>query len=96
MVTECLKDEVWSVRDAAASASGVLVRTFADSLQEQLPSVINLWFLHLCDNTFTVRFHTAGAIADCYDVILIASQIQELVAIYLEQNIMKVKQPAVS
>ena len=53
--------------------------------------MINLWFLHLVDNTFTVRHHTAKAIAECYDLILISSQIKELVAIYLDQNIMKVK-----
>lgn len=58
---------MWSVRDAAAAASGQIYAAFPDKCADEWESSVELWFAHLSENTFTVRFNIAKSIAVVFD-----------------------------
>jgi len=67
VVKKLIKDEVWSVRDAACSASGYLYAAFVEECAPQYEDTLDLWFTHLSENTLTARHHTAQSIAKVFD-----------------------------
>lgn len=88
-----IKDEIWSVRDAACSASGYVYAAFPDECDELYEQVTFLWFLHLSENTFTARHHSAQSLAKVFDSVeKVRDDLETRIANYLNENILKAKE----
>ena len=59
-----LRDDSWTVRDAACLASGTAVRRFPEEGRAWLEELWQLWFGLLDDNIFSVRQDAAVALCD--------------------------------
>ncbi len=92
-LVDCFKDESWPVRDAACIACGSFVAAFPAESQPKYEELLNLWIAHLSDNIFTVRQHSALALAKVYQG---AKQYREDLfakfSAYLDTNILKAKE----
>ena len=90
---DCFKDESWPVRDAACIACGSFVAAFPEESQPKYEELLNLWIAHLSDNIFTVRQHSALALAKVYQG---AKQYREDLftkfSAYLDTNLLKAKE----
>lgn len=62
-LVDCFKDESWPVRDAACIACGAFVATFPEESQPKYEELCKIWIDHLSDNIFSVRMHSAAALA---------------------------------
>eukprot|EP00742_Colponemidia_sp_Colp-10_P009646 GILJ01010538.1.p1 GENE.GILJ01010538.1~~GILJ01010538.1.p1 ORF type:complete len:683 (-),score=79.23 GILJ01010538.1:72-2120(-) len=60
----CFMDESWPVRDAACTACGAFVTSFAAECRPVLGRWYDLWFAHLSDNVPSVREHSAIALGN--------------------------------
>ena len=65
-LVDCFKDESWPVRDAACIACGSFVAAFPEESQPKYEELCGIWIAHLSDNIFTVRQHSAQALAKVF------------------------------
>ena len=91
-LVDCFKDESWPVRDAACIACGSFVAAFAEESQPKYEELCTLWIAHLSDNIFTVRQHSALALAKVYQgAVCYREDLHSRFVTYIEENILKAK-----
>jgi len=89
---DCFKDESWPVRDAACVACGFFVATFPEESQPMFDELSTIWFAHLSDNIFSVRHHSALALATIYKKApMYQDTLMERFTAHIQENIMKAK-----
>jgi len=89
---DCFKDESWPVRDAACVACGFFVATFPEESQPMFDELSTIWFAHLSDNIFSVRHHSALALATIYKKApMYQETLMERFTAHIKENIMKAK-----
>lgn len=92
-LVDCFKDESWPVRDAACLACGSFVAAFPEESRPKYEELCALWVAHLSDNIFTVRQHSAQALAKVYEgASTYRDDLLQRFTAYLDENIMKVKE----
>lgn len=92
-LVDCFKDESWPVRDAACLACGSFVAAFPDESRSKYEELCALWIAHLSDNIFTVRQHSAQALAKVYEgASTYREDLLSRFSAYLDENIMKAKE----
>jgi len=91
-LVDCFKDESWPVRDAACIACGSFVAAFPEESSTKYDELCALWIAHLSDNIFTVRQHSALALAKVYQsAVQYREDLFEKFTKYLDENILKAK-----
>lgn len=89
----CLRDESWLVRDAACVATGSFVACFAEESQQQFQEIADLWITHLSENIFSVRHHSAKAIATVFESAgIFREELEKRVNSHLAANILRAKE----
>lgn len=89
----CLRDESWLVRDAACVASGIFVACFQEESQSQFNEISDLWIAHLSENIFSVRHHSAKAIATVFEsASMFREELEKKITSHLNANILKAKE----
>ena len=89
---DCFKDESWPVRDAACVACGFFVATFPKESESMFAELVEIWFAHLSDNIFSVRHHSAFALASIFKQAPMYQEIlMERFTSHISTNIMKAK-----
>lgn len=92
-LVDCFKDESWPVRDAACVACGAFVATFPEESQPKYEELCQLWIDHLHDNIFSVRWHSAAALAKVYaEADMYRDDLLGKIAQYCDANILKAKE----
>jgi len=81
------------VRDAACVATGIFVTSFAEESENQFNEISDLWIAHLSENIFSVRHHSAKAIATVFESAGMFREILEnKITSHLNANILKAKE----
>ena len=89
---DCFKDESWPVRDAACVACGFFVATFPEESEAQFAELCDIWFAHLSDNIFSVRHHSALALATVYNkASMYSDKLMERFKEHIKANLLKAK-----
>ncbi len=89
----CLRDESWLVRDAACVATGIFVASFSAESESQFNEISDLWIAHLSENIFSVRHHSAKAIATVFENAGMFREVLEIkITNHLNANILKAKE----
>ena len=92
-LVDCFKDESWPVRDAACAACGAFVATFPEESQPKYEELCKLWIDHLSDNIFSVRWHSAAALARVYaQADMYRDDLLGRIAQYCDEHILKAKE----
>jgi hypothetical protein len=67
----CIVDSSWPIRDAACSASGVLLSKFPDRIFESAPllldTMLDAWFKHLKDAIWSIRKNAETGKSDSFE-----------------------------
>ena len=92
-LVDCFKDESWPVRDAACVACGAFVSSFPEESKPKYEELCQLWIAHLSDNIFSVRQHSAVALAKVYaEADMYREDLTNRLGAYLDANILKAKE----
>ena len=54
------------MRDASCVATGSFVACFSEESREEFSELVVLWIAHLSENIFSVRHHSAQALAKVF------------------------------
>ena len=81
------------MRDASCVATGSFVACFSEESKEELSELVELWIVHLSENIFSVRHHSAQALAKVFESAPnFREEISKRLSSHLTLNMLKAKE----
>ena len=81
------------MRDASCVATGSFVACFSEESREEFTEIVDLWIAHLSENIFSVRHHSAQALARVFEnAPNFREEISKRLSEHLAMNLLKAKE----